>query len=108
MNLRGKNRINTEFSMSSMTDIVFLLLIFFMLISSMVMSRSIDLILPRFDSSSQMKKNSSSLSGKHQKNGQYYIDQDVAIRRKINRILKEKFQNVTEAQLIIRPNKTSQ
>ena len=32
MNLRGRNKVNAEFNMSSMTDIVFLLLIFFILI----------------------------------------------------------------------------
>ena len=30
MNLRGRNKIDPQFSMSSMTDIVFLLLVFFM------------------------------------------------------------------------------
>ncbi|PTL98659.1 MAG: biopolymer transporter ExbD, partial [Bacteroidetes bacterium] len=29
MNLRGRNKVSAEFSMSSMTDIVFLLLVFF-------------------------------------------------------------------------------
>jgi biopolymer transport protein ExbD len=36
MNLRGRNKVSAEFNMSSMTDIVFLLLIFFMLTSTMV------------------------------------------------------------------------
>ena len=31
MNLRGRNKISPEFNMSSMTDVVFLLLIFFMI-----------------------------------------------------------------------------
>jgi biopolymer transport protein ExbD len=34
MNLRGRNKVSAEFNMSSMTDIVFLLLIFFMLTST--------------------------------------------------------------------------
>ena len=36
MALKSKNKINATFSMSSMTDIVFLLLIFFMLTSSII------------------------------------------------------------------------
>jgi biopolymer transport protein ExbD len=41
MNLRGRNK--AEFNMSSMTDIVFLLLIFFMLTSTMVTTNALDL-----------------------------------------------------------------
>ncbi|MCB0648750.1 MAG: biopolymer transporter ExbD [Saprospiraceae bacterium] len=45
--LRGRNKISAEFSMSSLTDIIFLLLIFFMLTSSMV---QINVPLPQSDS----------------------------------------------------------
>ncbi|SHG43164.1 outer membrane transport energization protein ExbD [Salegentibacter echinorum] len=47
MNLRGRNKISPEFSMSSMTDIVFLLLIFFMLTSPVITPEALDLILPK-------------------------------------------------------------
>ncbi|MBI1316782.1 biopolymer transporter ExbD [bacterium] len=47
MNLRGRNKVKTEFSMASMTDIVFLLLIFFMLTSTLVTSSALDLVLPK-------------------------------------------------------------
>lgn len=46
MNLRSKNRINAEFSMSSMTDIIFLLLIFFMLTSNFVAPTGLPVSLP--------------------------------------------------------------
>ena len=45
MKLKGKNKISPEFSMSSMTDIVFLLLIFFLLTSNS--PNALDLILPK-------------------------------------------------------------
>ena len=45
--LRGRNKISAEFNMSSLTDIIFLLLIFFMLTSSMV---QINVPLPQSDS----------------------------------------------------------
>ena len=45
MNLRSKNKISASFNMSSMTDIVFLLLIFFMLTSTLVSSNVLDLLL---------------------------------------------------------------
>lgn len=47
MRLRGRNRVTPEFNMSSMTDIVFLLLIFFMLTSTMVTTNALDLVLPK-------------------------------------------------------------
>lgn len=47
MDLRGRNKVSAEFSMSSMTDIVFLLLIFFMLTSTLVTTSALDLVLPK-------------------------------------------------------------
>lgn len=47
MNLRGRNRVKADFSMASMTDIVFLLLIFFMLTSTLVTSSALDIVLPK-------------------------------------------------------------
>lgn len=52
MNLRSKNRINAEFSMSSMTDIIFLLLIFFMLTSNFVTPSGLPVSLPSSKTSS--------------------------------------------------------
>ena len=47
MNIRGRNKVNPNFNMSSMTDIVFLLLIFFMLTSTLVTVSAIDILLPK-------------------------------------------------------------
>ena len=46
MSLRNKNKVSANFSMSSMTDIVFLLLIFFMLTSTLVSPNALKLLLP--------------------------------------------------------------
>jgi biopolymer transport protein ExbD len=51
MNFRSKNRINPDFSMSSMTDIIFLLLIFFMLTSNFVTPSGLPVNLPSSKSS---------------------------------------------------------
>ncbi|MCB9284000.1 MAG: biopolymer transporter ExbD [Lewinellaceae bacterium] len=48
MGLKKRNRANAEFSMSSLTDIIFLLLIFFMLTSTLVKIEAFDL--PESDS----------------------------------------------------------
>ncbi len=47
MNLRGRNKVDPSFNMSSMTDIVFLLLIFFMLTSTLATVSAIDVLLPK-------------------------------------------------------------
>ena len=48
MKLRGRNQIRPEFNMSSMTDVVFLLLIFFMIASTLAKQlNSIDIKLPK-------------------------------------------------------------
>lgn len=46
MDLKRRSKVSAEFSMASMTDIVFLLLIFFMLASTLVTSSALDLVLP--------------------------------------------------------------
>jgi len=47
MAIRSKNKVNTSFNMSSMTDIVFLLLIFFIITSTLISPKGLDLILPQ-------------------------------------------------------------
>jgi biopolymer transport protein ExbD len=47
MDLRGRSKVTTEFSMSSMTDLIFLLLIFFIITSTMVNPNAIKLLLPK-------------------------------------------------------------
>ena len=46
MGLKKNNKVSAEFSMSSLTDIIFLLLIFFMLTSSLVAPNAVNLKLP--------------------------------------------------------------
>ncbi len=46
MRLKTKNKVSPNFNMSSMTDIVFLLLIFFMLTSTLVSPNALKLLLP--------------------------------------------------------------
>ena len=47
MALKRRHRISPQFSMSSMTDIIFLLLIFFMITSTMVSPNAIKVLLPQ-------------------------------------------------------------
>lgn len=71
MNIRGRNKISPDFSMSSMTDIVFLLLIFFMIASTLVTTNAIDIILPTASGKTENKK---SVAVSIKQNLTYYID----------------------------------
>ena len=51
MDLRSKNKVDVNFSMSSMADIIFLLLIFFMLTSSFITPSGLPVNLPTSKSS---------------------------------------------------------
>ena len=57
MGIKKKSKVTAEFNMSSLTDIIFLLLIFFMLTSSMIVPNALNLQLP-----GQKKSNSTSKS----------------------------------------------
>ena len=57
MNLRGRNKVTAEFNMSSIADLVFLLLIFFMLTSTMVTTNALDLVLPKAKGKTDSNKN---------------------------------------------------
>ncbi|WP_047547948.1 ExbD/TolR family protein [Psychroserpens sp. Hel_I_66] len=72
MNLRGRNKVTPEFNMSSMTDIVFLLLIFFMLASTLVTTNAIDILLP---TASGKTENKQSVAVSIKKDLTYYIDE---------------------------------
>lgn len=71
MNLRGRNKVDPTFSMSSMTDIVFLLLIFFMLTSTLVTVNAIDVLLPKAGGKTE---NNTSVAVTITNNSVFYID----------------------------------
>ncbi|MBP4141414.1 biopolymer transporter ExbD [Flavobacterium sp. I-SCBP12n] len=73
MNLRGRNKVSAEFNMSSMTDIVFLLLIFFMLTSTMVTTNALDLVLPKAKGKTDSNKN---ISVSINKDLEFFIDKE--------------------------------
>ena len=74
MNLRGRNKVDPSFNMSSMTDIVFLLLIFFMLTSTLVTVSAIDVLLPKAGGKTE---NSKSVAVSINSKSQFYIDKTL-------------------------------
>ena len=70
MKFKSRNKVSPEFSMSSMTDIVFLLLVFFMLTSNA--PNALDLILPKAKGKSTNVKN---VSVNIKKNHIFYVNE---------------------------------
>ena len=93
MNLRGRNKVTPEFNMSSMTDIVFLLLIFFMIASTLVTTNAIDILLPKASGKTENKK---SVSVSIQKDLTFYIDQRMVKVQNLESELLVLFQNARQ------------
>lgn len=72
MKLKGRNKVSPDFSMSSMTDIVFLLLIFFMLTANS--PNALDLLLPKAKGKST---NTQNVSVSINKNLQYFVNNEM-------------------------------
>ena len=77
MDIKSKHKVDANFSMSSMTDIVFLLLIFFMLTASFITPSGLPVNLPSAAASNiVMQKNSVSIT----EDLRYFVnDKEVAL-----------------------------
>ncbi|WP_340066177.1 biopolymer transporter ExbD [Ascidiimonas aurantiaca] len=97
MKLRGRNKISPEFSMSSMTDIVFLLLVFFMLTANA--PNALDLLLPKARGKSTNVQN---ISVSINKNLEYYIDNQKVNPEFLEIELNRKLKNQEKPTIILR------
>jgi biopolymer transport protein ExbD len=99
MNLRGRNKVSPEFSMSSMTDIVFLLLVYFLLIPSAVTPDALDLILPKANGkSTTVQKASVSISS----DGAFYVNKERVSKNTLEREIKAALAGQDAPTLILR------
>ena len=103
MALRSKNKVSAAFSMSSMTDIVFLLLIFFMLTSTLVTTNALDLVLPN-STAQTVKKQRVSVS--INENFEYFIDKEAVELNYIEAQLIDKLAGQDEQVVVLRVDKS--
>ena len=103
MALRSKNKVSAAFSMSSMTDIVFLLLIFFMLTSTLVTTNALDLVLPN-STAQTVKKQRVSVS--INENFEYFIDKEAVELKYIETQLIDKLAEQDEQVVVLRVDKS--
>ncbi|NAS32274.1 biopolymer transporter ExbD [Flavobacteriaceae bacterium R38] len=97
MKLKGRNKVSPEFSMSSMTDIVFLLLVFFMLTANS--PNALDLLLPKAKGKST---NTQNVAVSINKNLDYYIDSQKVNPEFLEIELKRRLKGVDKPTIILR------
>jgi biopolymer transport protein ExbD len=85
--------------MSSMTDIVFLLLIFFMITSSLVTTSALDILLPKADGKTDK---SPTISVSITKNLVYYIDNEMVSEPNLERNLLRKLAETKQTSIVLR------
>ena len=103
MNFKGRNKVTTEFNMSSMTDIVFLLLIFFMLASTLVTTSAIDIILPKASGKTENKK---SVAVNITEDLTFYIDNKRVMEDMLENELINTLSNQEKPTIVLRAEKT--
>ncbi len=100
---KNKNKVSTEFNMSSMTDIVFLLLIFFMLTSTMVTTNALDIVLPKAKGKTDSNK---STSVSIDKDLNFFIDKDKVNEADLENQLLALFANSENKAIVLRAEKS--
>ena len=103
MGLRGRNKVTPNFNMSSMTDIVFLLLIFFMLTSTLVSPNALKLLLPS-SKAKTLEKQTISIS--ITKDIDFYINDNKVTAASIEQELKLLINNEIEPAIILHTDRT--
>jgi|TARA_B110000438_G_C15749238_1_gene622148 biopolymer transport protein ExbD len=103
MALRSRNKVSPDFNMSSMTDIVFLLLIFFMLTSTLVSPNALKLLLPNSKAKTLEKQ---TISVSITKEIDFFVNEDKVIESNLENQLKLLLENEMEPAIILHTDKT--
>lgn len=103
MAIKSQNKISTEFSMASMSDLVFLLLIFFMLTSTLVSPNAIKLLLPS-SSSKTIAKQTTTVYINDQ--NQFYVNETPASDGNMQQLLTQSLIGQTEGVIVLRADQS--
>jgi biopolymer transport protein ExbD len=103
MGIKSRSKRSIEFSMASMSDMVFLLLIFFMMSSTMIAPNAVKLLLPQSNSQVQAKAVTTvSITG----NIQYYIETTPVNFEQLELLLQAKLRGVSEPIIALHADKS--
>ena len=103
MALRSRNKVSPDFNMSSMTDIVFLLLIFFMLTSTLVSPNALKLLLPNSKAKTLEKQ---TISVSITKEIDFFVNEDKVIENNLENQLKLLLEDDMEPAIILHTDKS--
>ena len=103
MRFKGRNQIRPEFNMSSMTDVVFLLLIFFMIASTLAKQlNTIDVKLPQADGKTE---NRNTVAVTITNSNQFYLNADRVSKRNLEQNLISALTDMKTTSIVLRTEK---
>ena len=103
MRLKGRNQIRPEFNMSSMTDIVFLLLIFFMIASTLAKQlNTIDVKLPQAEGKTE---NRNTVAVTITNSNQFYLNADRVVKINLEKNLVDALITMKTTSIVLRTEK---
>ena len=102
MAIKSRNKVEPTFNSSSMSDLVFLLLIFFMLTSTLVAPNAIKLMLPSSNSKTMAKQ---TVTVYVNDQFQYFVDETAADETQLVDLINSKIGNDSQATVVLRSDK---
>lgn len=103
MAIKSRNKVSLDFSMSSMSDLVFLLLIFFMLTSTLISPNAIKLLLPSSSSKTMAKQN---ITVYINDKFEYFVDENKVNEEALKNNILSFVKDEKEATVVLRADKT--
>ena len=103
MAIKTRNKIGVSFNSSSMSDLVFLLLLFFMLTSTLVAPNAIKLLLPSSSSKTMAKQ---TVTVYINDLFQYYVDETPVTDEELPGIISAKIDGQSDATVVLRSDKS--
>jgi biopolymer transport protein ExbD len=103
MPIQTRNKISPTFSMASMSDLVFLLLIFFMITSTLVAPNAIKLLLPSSSSKTMAKQTITVYINESQ---HFFVEESPVAEDILENSIAEKLTDQTEGTVVLRADKT--
>jgi len=100
MKLRRKKRFEAEVATSSLNDIMFFLLLFFLIISTIANPNVIKVLLPKAEKSQTLNKKQYALSVKENK--EYYFERELIDPTNLEQVLKTKTAGVEDPTIVLR------
>jgi biopolymer transport protein ExbD len=103
MAIKSHNKINTEFSMASMSNLVFLLLLFFILTSTLVAPNAIKLLLPS-GSGKVLSKQSTFVYINNE--NQFFVNEIPATNQNLQQLLSQSLIGQSEGVIVLQLDRT--